>query len=112
MSDVKEINPELVHVSKLLEGSYKPLENVEPPDLNVYLENGEPNTQQLVESDADFVFDFDVNTAEIKLKIREDGGATVLSQAFDACRRSWHLKLDVTQKSLGVFLVERGKPKI
>lgn len=38
-------------------------------------------------------------------------GVTIMSIAFNACRRSFHLKLDVKKdKQISVFIVERGSP--
>jgi len=41
----------------------------------------------------------------------KEGSITVFTKAFDAARRSWHLKIDIDKnENLSLWLVERGQP--
>lgn len=41
----------------------------------------------------------------------KDGSVTLVTKAFDAARRSWHLKVDIDKNEyMSLWLVERGQP--
>ena len=44
-------------------------------------------------------------------EVRNIGSATIITRAFNACRTSWHLVLDIDeQRNLSVWLMLRGSP--
>jgi hypothetical protein len=58
-------------------------------------------------------YDIDLTEKEVKDKLTKKIAITLLSKSFDACRRSWHLKVDIDpkDKSVSLFLLERGESK-
>lgn len=55
------------------------------------------------------VFQLAINLEAIKEKIKLNKGATIISEAFDFGRRSWHLKVDINvEEQISLWLVERG----
>ena len=62
---------------------------------------------------ATFTFDVNLLLKEIaEARSKSQSGVSIISKAFNACRRSFHIKLDIgkTDKSVSIWLVERGQP--
>ena len=61
-----------------------------------------------------FKWHIQLNTAEIKAaSVDQNGnytGVSVTSKSFDACRRSFHLKVDLYEEDVSLWLIERDKP--
>jgi hypothetical protein len=69
----------------------------------------------ITDENATFTWELNLYEKEIKNKLAEESeGITLMSCAFDACRRSFHLKLDICKASnqVSIWLVERGKSNL
>ena len=55
----------------------------------------------------------DLGEAEVAERLKDgSAGLSFYSQAFNAARRSWHLKVDIEMpsKEISLWIVERGEP--
>jgi len=60
-----------------------------------------------------FTFDIDLKEPETSEMLeKETTGVSFFSKAFDHCRRSWHLKVDIdkSENTVSLYLIERGEP--
>jgi hypothetical protein len=134
ISDIKETNPKDIHLSKLLQGynyqGLKPLKRknresdvfdgavVEEvaakvsstsPSLNMMQQPDGTNNTNPIEK-PEFTLPISLKEKEFKDALTKQEGFTITSQAFDAARRSFHVKLDIDSAgSVSIWLVERGK---
>ena len=83
------------------------------PANNVFQigENKSANTEPI--KNPLLTYEIDLTEKEVKDKLTKKIAITLLSQSFDACRRSWHLKVDIdpSDKSMSLYLLERGESK-
>ena len=67
-----------------------------------------------MKSSDDPSFSYVISLNEIKARMVETSlkkGLTIISNAFDSSRRSWHLKIDInTNMEMSLWIVERGLP--
>jgi len=68
------------------------------------------NTESI--KNPDFSTVIDLNDEALKVFIDKREGVSIIYKAFDCCRRSWHLKVDIDPISKGVSLwvIEREEP--
>lgn len=82
------------------------------PSKNVLVfSDGQSDTGPI--KDPSFILEMDLTEQSVSQYLgAQTPGLTFFSQAFDAARRSWHLKIDIAQPSgeISLWLVERGQP--
>jgi hypothetical protein len=80
------------------------------PSLNSMQQpDGTNNTNPIEEPS--FILGLSLKEKEFKDALHSKGGFTITSQAFDAARRSFHVKLDIEgDGNISIWLFERGMP--
>ena len=82
------------------------------PADNVYVvSDGQAGNTQAIKKPL-CTFTIDMTEEEIKQRLDKKLGVTCISRAFDAARRSWHLKVDIdpVDRSISLWVLERGEP--
>jgi len=80
------------------------------PSMNVMQQPDGTNCTNPIE-DPTFTIGINLKEREFKEALESKEGFTITSPAFDAARRSFHVKIDVDQVgNISIWLVERSKP--
>jgi len=78
--------------------------------MNIMQQPDGTNSTNPIE-DPNFTLGINLKEREFKEALGKKEGFTITSPAFDAARRSFHVKLDIDSTgSISIWLVERGKP--
>lgn len=71
--------------------------------------DGTNNTNPI--EDPNFTVEISLKEKEFKDALTKREGFSITSQAFDAARRSFHVKFDFdSEGKISIWLIERGKP--
>ena len=87
------------------------LEEMKPANNVFELQDGQPDTGPIKKPVFTIQLDLEEKGIHNLLTMPEGKGVSILSKAFNSERRSWHLKIDIDQrtKNISVWILERGE---